>query len=30
VMVPINLAIMAILVLLWSKLFKLGWGKVEV
>jgi len=30
VMVPLNLAIMAILVLLWSKLFKLGWGKVEV
>ncbi len=30
VMIPINIAIMAILVLLWSKLFKLGGGRVEV
>jgi NADH-quinone oxidoreductase subunit H len=30
VLVPINIAIMVVLVLLWSKLFKLGWGKVEV
>jgi len=30
VLVPINIAIMIVLVLLWSKLFKLGWGKVEV
>jgi len=30
VMVPINLAIMAVLVILWSRFFKLGWGKVEV
>lgn len=30
VMVPINLAIMAILVILWSRFFKTGWGKVEV
>ena len=30
VMVPVNIAIMAVLVLLWSKLFKLGWGRVEV
>ena len=29
-MIPLNIAIMAILVLLWSKLFKLGWGRVEV
>ena len=29
-MVPVNIAIMAVLVLLWSKLFKLGWGRVEV
>ncbi len=29
-MVIINLAITAVLILLWSKLFKLGWGKVEV
>ncbi len=26
----INLAIMAVLVILWSRLFKLGWGRVEV
>jgi NADH-quinone oxidoreductase subunit H len=30
VIVPINLAIMSMLILLWAKLFKLGWGKVEV
>ena len=30
VMVPINLAIMAVLVILWSRFFKTGWGKVEV
>jgi NADH-quinone oxidoreductase subunit H len=30
VMVIVNIAIMAVLVLLWSKLFKLGLGKVEV
>ncbi len=30
ILVPINLAIMALLILLWSKLFKLGWGRVEV
>ena len=30
VMVLVNFAIMAILVLLWSRFFKLGWGKVEV
>ncbi len=30
VMVPVNLAIMAVLVLIWSKFFKLGWGRVEV
>jgi len=29
-MVPVNIAIMAVLVLLWSKLFKLGRGRVEV
>ncbi len=29
-MVPINIAVMAVLVLLWSKFFKLGWGRVEV
>ena len=30
VMVPVNIGIMAVLVLLWSKFFKLGWGRVEV
>jgi NADH-quinone oxidoreductase subunit H len=30
VLVPINIAIAIILVLIWSKFFKLGWGKVEV
>jgi NADH-quinone oxidoreductase subunit H len=29
-MVVINIAIMVILVLLWSRLFKLGWGRVNV
>ncbi len=30
IMVPVNLGIMVVLVLLWSKFFKLGWGRVEV
>ncbi|MFC2072000.1 NADH-quinone oxidoreductase subunit NuoH [Chloroflexota bacterium] len=30
VMVPVNFAITVVLILLWSKLFKLGWGRVEV
>ena len=30
VMIPVNIAIMVVLVLLWSKLFKLGRGRVEV
>jgi len=30
VLIPINFAVMIVLVLLWSRLFKLGWGKVEV
>jgi len=30
VMIFVNIAIMAILVLLWSRFFKLGWGRVEV
>ncbi|GAI79249.1 unnamed protein product, partial [marine sediment metagenome] len=30
VLVPVNFAIMIVLVLLWSRLFKLGGGKVEV
>jgi len=30
IMVIINWAAAIILVLLWSKLFKLGWGKVEI
>lgn len=30
VMIPVNMAIMVILVLLWSRFFKLGWGRVEV
>jgi NADH-quinone oxidoreductase subunit H len=29
-MVVINIAIMVVLVLLWSRFFKLGWGRVEV
>ncbi|MBN1188311.1 MAG: NADH-quinone oxidoreductase subunit NuoH [Dehalococcoidales bacterium] len=28
--VPINIVIMALLVLLWSRFFKFGWGRVEV
>jgi hypothetical protein len=28
--VPINFGVMIVLVLLWSKLFKLGWGRVNV
>jgi NADH-quinone oxidoreductase subunit H len=27
--VPLNIIIMVILVVLWSRLFKLGWGKIE-
>ncbi len=30
VLVPVNFAVMIVLVLLWSKLFKLGWGRVNV
>jgi len=30
VMIPVNITITAILVLLWSRFFKLGWGRVEV
>ena len=30
VMIFVNIAVMAILVLLWSRFFKLGWGRVEV
>jgi NADH-quinone oxidoreductase subunit H len=30
VMVPINFGVMIVLVLLWSRFFKLGWGRVEV
>jgi NADH-quinone oxidoreductase subunit H len=30
VMIFVNLAIMAVLILLWSKFFKLGGGRVEV
>ncbi len=30
IIVVINIAIMVVLVLAWSRLFKLGWGKVEV
>jgi NADH-quinone oxidoreductase subunit H len=29
-LILVNLAIMVALVLLWSKFFRLGWGKVEV
>jgi NADH-quinone oxidoreductase subunit H len=29
-LIPVNIAIMVVLVLLWSRLFKLGWGRVEV
>ena len=28
--IPVNITIMVVLVLLWSKFFKLGWGRVEV
>jgi NADH-quinone oxidoreductase subunit H len=27
--IPVNIAIMALLILIWSRLFKLGWGRVE-
>jgi NADH-quinone oxidoreductase subunit H len=30
VLVVVNFAIMIVLVLLWSRFFKLGWGRVEV
>jgi len=30
IMIPANIVITVILVLLWSKFFKLGWGRVEV
>jgi len=30
VFVPVNIAIAIVLIVLWSKFFKLGWGKVEV
>jgi len=30
IMVIINIAIMVILVVLWSKFFKLGWGRIEI
>ena len=30
VMVVVNIVIMLVLVLLWSRLFKVGWGRVEV
>jgi len=30
VMIPVNIAITVILILLWSKSFKFGWGRVEV
>jgi NADH-quinone oxidoreductase subunit H len=30
VMIPINIAVTVILILLWSKSFKFGWGRVEV
>lgn len=30
ILVAINIAIMAVLVLLWSRFFKLGWGRIEV
>jgi NADH-quinone oxidoreductase subunit H len=29
-LVPVNFAVMIVLVLLWSKFFKLGWGRVSV
>ena len=30
VMIPVNIVIMVILVVLWSRISKLGWGRVEV
>ncbi|MFH1651689.1 MAG: NADH-quinone oxidoreductase subunit H, partial [Chloroflexota bacterium] len=31
VVIPINFAVMAILILLWAKIFyKVGWGRLEV
>ena len=30
IIVIVNIAIMAVLILLWSKFFKLGWGRIEV
>ena len=30
IMAVINIIMMVILVVLWSKFFKLGWGRVEV
>ncbi len=30
ILIIVNFAIMGILILLWSKLFKLGWGRLEV
>jgi NADH-quinone oxidoreductase subunit H len=30
IMIPGNIAIMVILVMLWSRFFKVGWGRVEV
>jgi len=30
IVIIINFAIMGILILLWSKFFKLGWGRLEV
>ena len=30
IMVAINIAVMVVLVVLWSKFFKLGWGRLEV
>jgi NADH-quinone oxidoreductase subunit H len=29
-MAGINIAVMVVLVVLWSKLFKLGWGRIEI
>jgi NADH-quinone oxidoreductase subunit H len=30
IMVGINIAVMVVLILIWSKFFKLGWGRLEV
>ncbi|MEE8420577.1 MAG: NADH-quinone oxidoreductase subunit H, partial [Dehalococcoidales bacterium] len=30
IMVPVNFAIMVVLILIWSKFFKLGLGRIEV